>query len=204
MANMTYINAFLNRDGVEGPCVTRGYIPANPRNFYGDSNQNPAKYKAIGASGVTIATGCDLGQTDCPSLRGYGVPEDLVTILMPYIGRRKSNAIQMLRQKPLVISRDAAELLDLCVHNGYLDRYVRPAYEKYSRFPFDNLPNQAQAVVFSVCFQKGCGGVRRDWPKLWSYLVSRNWKAASNELLYGFKTYKLRRSIEGTLLKEII
>lgn len=203
MANMPYINAFLNRDGVEGPCVTRGYIPANPRNFYGHNDQNPAKYKAIGASGVTIATGCDLGQTDCPSLRGYGVPDELINILLPYIGHKKSIAIQKLYQKNLVISRDAAELLDLCVHNGYLTRYVRPAYEKYASYPFDNLPDQAQAVVFSVCYQKGCGGVRRDWPKLWSYLIARNWKAASNELLYGFKTYKLRRSIEGKLLKEI-
>ena len=203
MADMAYINAFLNRRGVEGPCVNVGYIPCKPGNFYGKPEQKPEKYTAIGVSGVTIATGCDLGQTDIPSLKGYGVPDALIEKLQPYIGLKKTTAISKLSERPLTIDMEEAQLLDTCVHTGYLERYVRPAFDRAACFAFDDLPKQAQAVVFSVCFQKGCGGVRRDWPKTWAYLTTRNWPAASRELLTGFKDYKLRRTMEGNLLKEL-
>ncbi len=203
MADMEYINAFLNRKGVEGPCVNVGYIPCRPGNFYGKPEQKPEKYTAIGASGVTIATGCDLGQTDIPSLKGYGVPEALIEKLQPYIGLKKTAAIDKLSVLQLKISMEEAQLLDTCVHNGYLERYVRPTFERAARFSFDDLPKQAQAVVFSICFQMGCGGARRNAPKTWAYLTTRNWPAASNELIYGFAAYKLRRTMEGNLLKEL-
>lgn len=203
MADMHYIQALLNTPGVEGSRVTIGYIPARPGNFYGRPNQQPGSYTAIGASGVTIATGCDLGQTDAPTLQAYGVPLAIINQLRPYIGLKRSDAIAKLSALPLSISQDTAALLDECVHAGYLRRYVAPAYERAADVRFDDLPKQAQAVVFSVCFQKGCGGVRRDWPKLWGYLVTQNWCAASKELRTGFTQYQLRRKIEGELLQEL-
>lgn len=201
--NIEYINTFLNRDGAEGPRVTVGYIPARPGNFYGRPNQCPDAYTAIGASGVTIATGCDLGQTDTDTLHAYGLPSGIINQLRPYIGLRKSDALRKLADMPLVIAHDTAALLDECVHAGYLQKYVEPAYNRASSIKFPDLPKQAQAVVFSVCFQKGCGGVRRDWPKLWGYLITQNWRAASNELRTGFTQYQYRRSTEGELLREL-
>lgn len=203
MAQLDYINDFVNRQGVEGPRQLRGYIPARPGNFYGNANQRPDTYTVIGVSGVTIATGCDLGQTDAATLQGYGVPLPIVNQLRPYLGLKSADAIAKLSALPLTIAPDTAALLDECVHAGYLQRYVAPAYNKASDVSFDVLPKQAQAVVFSVCFQKGCGGVRRDWPKLWGYLVTQNWCAASKELRGGFSQYKLRRRIEGELLQEL-
>ena len=203
MADIEYISDFLNTPGVEGKRQTRGYIPARPRNFTGDYGQYPDAYTAIGASGVTIATGCDLGQTDVATLRAYGLPDAIINSLIPYIGLKTSRAIAKLAQLPLSISPDAAAEIDHCVHRGYLDRYVRPAYEKAAGVSLDNLPKQAQAVIFSCCFQKGCGGVRRDWPKLWGYLTRQEWSKATHELKYGFAQYKVRRRIEGELLAEI-
>jgi len=211
MADIAYISDFLNRDGVEGPRVTTGYIPcwlrgtghSKSANFKGTANQHPSDFEAMGASGVTIATGCDMGQTDISTLRGYGVSDALISKLSTYIGLKKDAAIKMLSHFPLQITPDEAAELDHAIHGGYLRRYVRPAYDKASSVPFDDLPRQAQAVVFSVCFQKGCGGVRRDWPKTWRYLTTQNWEAASNELCNGFSQYKHRRRIEGTLLKEL-
>lgn len=205
MANITFISNFLTK--VEGPRQTVGYIPCylktgGSANYKGGSN--PGNYKAMGASGVTIATGCDLGQTDIATLKGYGLTDAfLLNILSPYIGLKKDAAIQKLHQAPLAISAGHAELLDHAVHGGYLNRYVRPAYEKKSRVKFDDLPNQAQAVVMSVCFQKGCGGVARDWPKLWSYLTQGDWASAAHELRYGFKQYLGRRRTEAALLEEL-
>ena len=90
-----------------------------------------------------------------------------------------------------------AALLDECVHAGYLQRYVEPAYNRASSVKFADLPKQAQAVVFSICFQKGCGGVRRDWKNTWGYLITQNWPAAAAELQNGFSQYVGRRRDEG-------
>lgn len=201
--DIAYISAFLNTPGVEGPRQMVGYVPARPGNFTGRPGQDPERYAAIGVSGVTIATGCDLGQTDAVTLREYDIREELIQTLLPYIGLKKAAAIRKLASLPLRITPSDAEDLDRTVHAGYLRRYVQPAYERAAGFRFDDLPRQAQAVVFSLCFQKGCNGVRRDWPRVWGYLTRRDWAGASRELLTGFRQYADRRAIEGRLLQEV-
>lgn len=206
-----YISDFLNRSGVEGPRVCIGYIPCwiagtgrvRSANYTGVAGQDPSRYEAMGASGVTIATGVDLGQTDAGTLRGYGVPAALCDALQSYFGLRRAAAIKQLSKMPLRIRPADAEALDHAVHAGYLARYVLPVYNRNSCVPFDDLPRQAQAVIFSVCYQKGCGGVRKDWPKLWGFLTTQRWADASEELRHGFKQYVLRRRIEGELLREL-
>ena len=205
MAAIEKISDFLTQ--VEGPRQTVGYIPCflksgGSANYKG--GPNPEKYTAMGASGVTIGTGCDLGQTDIPTLKAYGLTDSLLLgILSPYIGLKKTAAIKKLHQNPLVISMTNAENLDHAVHGGYLSRFVRPAYEKKSNAKFDALPWQAQAVIMSVCFQKGCGGVARGWPKLWGHLCACNWRGAANELRNGFTNYLGRRRQEAELLEWI-
>lgn len=218
MADIAYISDFLAR--VEGPRQRRGYVPSNRRpdgkgrNYIGPAGTeplgvqfpatgNPADFQAMGASGVTIATGCDLGQTDAATLSGYGLAEDIIRQFTPYLGLKKSAALNKLFAAPLVISGADATATDHAVHAGYLDRYVRPAYDRDSSVPFDELPKQAQAVIFSCCFQKGCGGVRRNWPRTWGYLTTQNWCKAADELIHGFRQYAQRRAIEGRLLKEL-
>lgn len=198
-----YIQNFLNNSNVEGPRRTEAYIPARPGNFYGRPSQAPSMYTAIGASGVTIATGCDWGQTDVPTLKEYGVSSFTIESLRLYLGAKKAAAIALLAQHPITISDAMAAELDNSVHGGYLHKYVIPAFERASNVKFDSLPQQAQAVIMSVCFQKGCGGVRRDWPKLWGYLTTLNWPAAANELNTGFAEYTVRRHCEGRLLAEL-
>lgn len=206
MADIKYISDFLTR--VEGPRQTSGYVPCFKKaggtaNYRGSGN--PANYEAMGASGVTIGTGCDLGQTDLKTLREYGVSdESLLSALSPYIGLKKAAALKKLYERPLNITSAQAEALDNAVHGGYLNKYVRPAYDRDSKAAFDSLPKQAQAVVMSVCFQKGAGGVKRDWPKTWKYLTTQDWKNAAHELKFGFVKYVGRRTIEGKLLEELL
>lgn len=203
MADMDFISAFLRQSGVEGRPQTVGYVPARPHNFTGAKRQNPRLFTAIGASGVTVATGCDLGQSSARELTACGLEPGLANRFAPWLGLKKEAAIEKLAVRPLQISEETAARLDACVHAGYLSRYVRPAYEKASHVPFDSLPREAQAVVFSVCFQKGCGGVRRDWPKLWGCLTRQDWAGASRELLTEFRQYVLRRRKEGLLLARL-
>lgn len=202
--NLTFMQAFLNRPGIEGPRRTRGYIPARPGNFLGKAGQDPARYTAIGASGVTLATGCDLGQTDAPTLRAYGLEPAIVNQLLPYTGKKRGTAIALLQRLPLTVSPETAQAIDAAVHLGYLKRFVRPAFETAAGVRFEDLPAQAQAVIFSCCFQKGCAGVRRDWPKLWAYLTRRDWLAAARELQHGFTQYTARRRMEGELLASVV
>lgn len=200
---MSFINEFLNRDGVEGPQQTRGYIPCRPGNFYGRPNQDPNRYTAIGVSGVTIATGVDLGQTDVPSLQGYGISQATIDLLVPYIGLKTVRAIHKLSERPLTISKQEADELDHYLHLGYLNRYVRPAYDRESKVPFDDLPKEAQAAIFSICYQKGVGGTRKGAPKTWRYFVNQQWEDACRELIQGFRLYTNRRRLEGLLLKDL-
>ncbi|MBQ9536599.1 MAG: hypothetical protein IJU79_02290 [Desulfovibrionaceae bacterium] len=201
--HMDFINSFLNRDGVEGPQQTRGYIPCRPGNFYGKPTQDPNKYTAIGVSGVTIATGVDLGQTDVPSLQGYGICQATIDKLVPYIGLKTSRAIHKLSKLPLTITKVEADELDSCLHLGYLNRYVRPAYDRESKIKFDDLPQEAQAAIFSICYQKGVGGTRKGAPKTWRYFVNQQWEDACRELIHGFNAYAARRRLEGLLLKDL-
>lgn len=220
MADMAFITDFLTK--VEGPRQARGYVPCNRisdgkgRNYIGavgvppcgvqyPATGDPSGFRAMGASGVTVATGCDLGQTDISTLKAYGLTdEDLLCKLDPYIGLKKSAALQRLFHLPLLLTVTEASTLDRAVHGGYLARYVRPAHDKASRVAFDDLPKEAQAVIFSCCYQKGCGGVRRDWPKLWKYLTTQDWARASRELQYGFRQYAGRRKVEGQLLAQLV
>ena len=202
--DIAYIGKFLNEDGVEGPRQTRGYIPARPGNFYGKPSQDPARYTAIGASGVTIATGCDLGQTDAAELKAYGVPNSLIEKLSPYLRLSSGKAIYKLSKMPLTITEHEAETLDDCIHNGELNKYIRPNYDRNSTVKFDDLPKQAQTVIFSMCYQLGCSGIKRRAPRTWYFLINQMWADASNELIYGFRDYKGRRRLEGLLLKEIV
>ena len=218
MLDLPYITNFLTT--VEGPRQRRGYIPCNRKsdgkgkNYIGPSGTpesgvqfpatgDPNGFKAMGASGVTIATGCDLGLTNVASLRGYGLEEQYIEMLKPYIGLKTTAALKKLYQSPLLISEQAALAIDCAVHGGYLKRYVEPTYNKASQIPFADLPPQAQAVIFSIIFQKGATGVPRDWPKTWKYLVEQNWKSASNELKTGFVKYVARRKLEGDLIGEL-
>lgn len=202
--DIEYIRAFLAT--VEGEQATRGYIPCflkggGSANFTGSGD--PGRYIAMGQSGITIATGCDLGQTDRATLTAYGLDPAITALLSPCFGLRKDKAIAWLARYPLSITRAQAQALDDAVHDGYLRRYVIPAWEKASGKSFADQPRQAQAVIMSLCFQKGCAGVRRDWPITWKHLVACNWKAAARELVTGFRQYAGRRRKEGKLLEEI-
>lgn len=202
--NQAYIAAFLAR--VEGKRQTHGYIPCHKAgggtaNYRGDGD--PAAYKAMGVSGVTIATGCDLGQTSAAILSRWGLANSILAKFSPYLGKRKGEAIAILHQRRLTISDTEAIATDLAVHSGYLRDNVIPVYEKAAGVAFADLPDQAQAVIMSCIFHKGPAGVRKDWPVLWGHLIRQDWKCAAQELLTGFRQYRGRRQAEGRLLLEI-
>ncbi len=206
---------------VEGKRVTVGYVPSNRnadgkgKNYVGRSLPTtcvlplfpavgtPDAFTAMDSSGVTIGTGIDLGAYDDQTLLGYGLPARIVNPLRPYMGLKRGDALVTLYRIPLTISIEAAALLDECVIAGDCKAYIAPAYEQDSGVTFESLPPQAQAVVFSVCYQYGVAGWRRFAPITWGHMCRREWCEAAEELMTGFRPYADRRRIEGELLREL-
>ena len=205
--NFEKIETFLST--VEGRRQDVGYIPCNcvfkagkTANYRGEGD--PGGYSAMGASGVTIATGVDLGQTDVATLKKIGVIDAVIEQLMPYIGLRRDDAIRALHRQPLVVLDDVAAMLDHCMHKHHLKiilaRYDRDA----GAGAYADIPWQAQAVVYSLLYQMGTGSPSK-MPKTWRALVGKNWKEAAEELMSeNWKGYKSRRKAEGKLLMEIV
>lgn len=208
MLELEKIQEVLHRDYFEGPQVLHGYIPCNvagggTANYKGGSR--PERYIPMGISGVTIATGVDLGQTSAGELGNMGVSRDLIGKLKPYLGVRKIDAVFALYRKPLTITRDEADELDRAMqyHHACIisARYDRDA----GGGAFESLPWQAQAVIFSILYQRGCGSPRK-FPNTWDALVKQDWQDASQRLQNSslWNGYQNRRKAEGKILAELL
>lgn len=205
--NIVYISDFLNRPYVEGARQLVGYIPSRKKSG-GTANYkgvgDPADYVAMGASGVTIATGVDLGQTDAATLAGYGLPSGIINPLVPYLGLKRASALAKLHALPLTVSPDIAEALDHAVHGGYLHTVIRRWSADAPRTRFENLPKQVQAVVFSLCYQLGCSGARKRAGQVMTALLRNDFASAACFLCQrALWEYPNRRKVEGELLKEV-
>ena len=206
--DIAYVTAFLRRPGIEGPQQLRGYIPCRwtrgrTRNYTGQPH--PEEYTAMGASGVTIATGVDLGQRRADELLSWGLSDGVVNSLSPYIGCKQDAAIAALYRIPLVVSQETGDGIDTAVHAGYLRSYVVPIYDDGSARPFGELPRQAQAAIMSLCYQRGPGWPRKHAPNTWAAFLRGDWTDAARRLRTHsyWEGYQARRALEGALLQEI-
>ena len=209
MIHIDKINEVLNRDYFEGPQMHRGYIPCNiagggTANYKGGAR--PERYIPMGASGVTVATGVDLGQTSEAELTSMGVPHGIIVKVRPYLGLKKVKAVFALYKRPLLIQKADADTLDECMHRHHA-RMISERYDREAgRGAFENLPWQAQAVIFSLLYQCGCtGGPKKD-PVTWQALVQKNWLTASKRLMTKeyWSGYHNRRRKEGEILAELL
>jgi len=206
-------------ENVEGKMTCRGYIPSyllnaegkrtgKTINYRGD-NGIPARIQAMGASGVTIGVGCDLGQTSEAKFRSWGVSDALLLKLRPYIGRKRSDAVIALHRAPLTLTEEETHELTRAEHHGYLhDEVIRAwDYSYGAKGKFESLPWQAQTVIFSMAYQLGWGGFRRRGPATLRALEAHDWPRAVRNLLSGAKgwngEYWQRRAVEGRLLAEL-
>ena len=208
--HLAHIRAFLNRPGIEGPQQLRGYIPCHTKNgqsanYRGPESGAPENFSAMGISGVTIATGVDLGQTNAETLLRNGLDGGIVNMLRPYFMLRNNAAIAKLHALPLTVAHDTANELDritLAVHA----RIISARYDSFHPpTPFEELPWQAQAAIFSLLYQRGTG-VSAKAPNTWAALVRGDWKDAATRLGTPafWDGHQARRTLEGALLKELV
>jgi len=206
MINYEFINAVLAK--YEGKAYARGYVPCKGGVYFGGADS--PKGDALGASGVTIATGVDLGQQTLRGLAAMGVYSDTLGILHPYLGLQKQAAINKLKEAPLTISPKQVEEIDEAVHKFY----IQDAARKFGQERFDAAPKEVQAVAVSLCYQFGTP-YRAASPGLglaWEALRAGNYKDAALHLANptgwsakdpNHQQYLPRRRQEASLLAEV-
>ena len=205
--SIQYDKVFRWLETVEGALTCRGYIPCRRRsggtaNYTG--REPVTDYEAMGASGVTVGVGVDLGQQSASQLRSWGVSDGTIDAILIYIGLQRGAALRALRNRPLTLTVEQARELTDAEHRGYMDDVVVPWWGRGRHtLPYTDLPWQAQAVVFSLLYQCGVRGAERRAPVTLAALRRGDWKKASAALLdrdgWGGE-YLGRRAAEGRLL----
>ena len=153
-------------------------------------------------SGVTIATGFDIGQRNLNDLSG--LPRELVEKLAPFV---KGTEVSEERAKSLKISKQEADIIDnfskQSIYNNLAEQWKSSTGTNFSE-----LPKQAATVLMSVAFQYGSNlripAEQGGTPEFWKLMTSRNWSGAVKELNnFGDKTPG-RRKKEASLLQTLL
>ena len=186
MSNVDF--AFISQ--LEGGQLLEGYVP------------DPGGSQ----SGVTVATGFDLGSRNTQSLQNLGLPTPLVNKLAKYCGKTRFIAEQFLFRNPLTITAQEAALIDAASKssaiNALIGRYDRALPARSSLPRFEQLPGEAQTVIASVAFQYGDLPSRT--PKFWKTVTEQRWQAAVAELRDFGDSYQPRRLKEANLLSQVV
>lgn len=207
----------------EGGQATQGYVPWWPEGVTTNAGvigvstatveEDGVKVlKGTGAAGVTVATGVDLGQQE-PSayvkrLKAAGIPQALIDKLRPYMGLKRAAACKYLREHPLEITKDEAEMLDKEMKSDHLKNtikeYDRAAKTVKDGKPFKNLSQEEQTILFSRHYQDG-NIIEGNNYKLAKEIAAGNNQAALDRLStanYPSGVHKTRIPAEQSYLRE--
>lgn len=171
---------------LEGAGILTGYVPVAET-----SN-----------SGVTIASGVDLGQTSPRQIDFWPVDDALKMRLRLYCGLKRQDAVDFLRAHPLTISRSECAEIDAAVQAEQASR-IAAAYDAASSVKFARLPDRAQTVIVSLAFQYGSDLAHR-CPRFWHAAIAQDWPAMAEELENFGDAYAPRRLKEATYLMPVV
>lgn len=150
-------------------------------------------------SGVTIASGFDIGQRRYSDL--IGLSDGLITKLEPYLILTGYDAVEYLKEYPLSISHKEAEEINLFAHQDAEVKLISD-WEEWSMNDWDELTDRQQTVVASVAFQYGDLPTRT--PNFWRQATSADWGSAVVNLRNFGDRYPTRRNKEADYLVGII
>ena len=153
--------------------------------------------KVLGKSGVTIASGFDLGQRRNADL--IGLPGDLIKKLQPYLGVKGEDALK-LNAKDLNLSDDEVATINKFAKNDSL-KNLNNLFRNETGESFYSIPKEAQTVVASVAFQYG--DLSKKTPKFWKAVTNGKWNDAIAELENFGDKYNTRRNKEADLLRKV-
>ena len=169
-------NFIMEQEGFE----TEGYVPE----------------AASSNSGVTIASGFDLGARNKNDLKG--LPKDIVKTLTPYLGLKGIEAQNFLDNKELVITEEQGKIINEFAKKEAV-KNLKKRWEETTKTSFDKLPKEKATVLASVAFQYG--DLESQTPNFWRQTTNNEWMEAYNNLLNFGDIYKSRRKREAEYLK---
>jgi hypothetical protein len=153
-------------------------------------------------SGVTIASGFDLGQQNQFDLQrhfGSGTENaDLRNLFTPYLGLQRQDAVDFLQANPLVLTQAQADRVDSAVLAGYVGT-ISSAYNATTGGDFTTLPRQAQTALFDLGYNLGSGGIPNN---LMQAIHSGNYSGAA-DILESMTSNPTRRLNEANLLRQL-
>lgn len=156
-------------------------------------------------SGVTVATGVDLGNRSVEELRQLGISEDLVIKLSPHIGKKGDRAKQSLKNYPLNLTQEEADLLDQKI-KGQVKKAIAGNYKNSTGVDLEGLPEEARTVINSLAYNFGAN-LEGKLPTAWKHIVKGDWLGLQKFLqTTKWKQPKLkdRRMKEAMLLEPLI
>ena len=141
-------------------------------------------------SGVTIATGFDLGARNLADLKG--LPKAIIDKLKPYLGIKGAQAQEV--AKDLSITDAEAQTIDEFSKTEAVDR-LKAKWQAATGESFDDLPKHKATVVASVAFQYG--DLESQTPNFWRQITKDDWNAAEKNLRNFGDNYSTRRNLEA-------
>lgn len=137
----------------EGGQMLHGYIPGHVHGHKHDGGH------VGGRSGVTIATGFDLGQQSVDALNTtYGLSAALQAKYRPYCNKTKQDAVDVLEALPLTISKAEADETDMRVQRYFL-LSAKASWDGTGNATrkFVELSPAQQTVLLSRTYHQGTG-----------------------------------------------
>lgn len=142
-----------------------GYVPENNRDN----------------SGVTIASGFDLGQHSLAALRGFNLSADLIKRLSPYLGLKGQAARDALAKKGVSITQDEVAQIDRIVFPDKLNAAAQKFDKAAGTGAFARLPWHAQTVIADLWYNMG--DLSRSAPDFWGQVTTGDWVDAYKNLM---------------------
>jgi hypothetical protein len=163
----------------------------------------------IGKSGVTVATGIDLGQMNAAEIDRLAIPALLKANLKPYAGLTGIFAARIIASAPFTLSQDDADALDRAMFGPHLarlrgeyDAVVLPIQHDGHPLGFDDIGTGPQTVLFSVQWQYG--DLPSRCPRFWRLACTQEWDAVAAELRAFGDAYPTRRHKEADYLERAL
>ena len=141
-------------------------------------------------SGVTIASGFDLGARNLNDLAG--LPQDIIDLLKPYLGFKGAEAQEMAGN--LKVSDEQANIINEFSKAEATENLSRKWKEKTGQ-EFSELPKNKATVIASAAFQYG--DLASETPNFWKQVTEDDWGAAVKNLRNFQDKYPSRRNKEA-------
>lgn len=141
-------------------------------------------------SGVTIATGFDLGARNLSDLAG--LPQDIIDALTPYLGIKGAEADEIAGN--LVIDNSQSKIIDEFSKKDAVNK-LKSRWQEKTGTSFDELPMNKATIIASVAFQYG--NLATETPNFWNQVTNDDWDGAVANLRNFGDNYKTRRNAEA-------